>query len=177
MAKPKGSPKVGGRVKGTPNKVTAPIREKFQQLLDEYGIDEMVKDLRALPPKDRMTIIAALAEYIVPKLARTEIQAAVETKEALKAIEDGAILITDNKSYVDSNSYNTGEKRLAQNLTAKGYNYTEKIIDGQVLGVWYKGELNPLRSEWIREELKSEKHKVKLFFIIKNLVNLLMLRL
>ena len=81
MAKPKGSPKVGGRVKGTPNKVTAPIREKFQQLLDEYGIDEMVKDLRALSPKDRMTIIAALAEYIVPKLARTEIQAAVETKE------------------------------------------------------------------------------------------------
>ena len=66
MAKPKGSPKVGGRVKGTPNKVTAPIREKFQQLLDEYGIDEMVKDLRALPPKDRMTIIAALAEYIEP---------------------------------------------------------------------------------------------------------------
>lgn len=81
MAKPKGSPKVGGRVKGTPNKVTAPIREKFQQLLDEYGIDQMVKDLRALSPKDRMTIISGLAEYIVPKLARTEIQAAVETKE------------------------------------------------------------------------------------------------
>lgn len=81
MAKPKGSPKVGGRVKGTPNKVTAPIREKFEQLLDEYGIDQMVKDLRALSPKDRMTIISGLAEYIVPKLARTEIQAAVETKE------------------------------------------------------------------------------------------------
>lgn len=81
MAKPKGSPKVGGRVKGTPNKVTAPIREKFEQLLDEYGIDQMVEDLRALSPKDRMTIISGLAEYIVPKLARTEIQAAVETKE------------------------------------------------------------------------------------------------
>lgn len=81
MAKPKGSPKVGGRVKGTPNKVTAPIREKFEQLLDQYGIDQMVKDLRALSPKDRMTIILGLAEYIVPKLARTEIQAAVETKE------------------------------------------------------------------------------------------------
>lgn len=90
-------------------------------------------------------------------------------KEALKAIEDGAILITDNKSYVDSNSYNTGEKRLAQNLTAKGYNYTEKTIDGQVLGVWYKGELNPLRSEWIREELKSEKHKGKTILYYKEL--------
>ena len=81
MAKPKGSPKVGGREKGTPNKVTASIREKFEQLLDGYGIDQMVKDLRSLSPKDRMTIISGLAEYIVPKLARTEIQAAVETKE------------------------------------------------------------------------------------------------
>ena len=90
-------------------------------------------------------------------------------KEALKAIEDGAILITDNKSYVDSNSYNTGEKRLAQNLTTKGYNYTEKTVDGQVLGVWFKGELNPLRSEWIREELKSEKHKGKTILYYKEL--------
>lgn len=70
-----------GRKKGSQNKDNAPIREKFQQLLDEYGIDQMVKDLRALSPKDRMTIISGLAEYIVPKLARTEIQAAVETKE------------------------------------------------------------------------------------------------
>jgi|JI10StandDraft_1071094.scaffolds.fasta_scaffold2264720_2 hypothetical protein len=81
MAKPKGSPKVGGRVKGTPNKVTAPIREKFEKLLDGYGIDQMITDLKALSPKDRMMIISGLAEYIVPKLARTEIQAAVETKE------------------------------------------------------------------------------------------------
>ena len=78
-------------------------------------------------------------------------------------------MITDNKSYVDSNSYNTGEKRLAQNLTTKGYNYTEKTVDGQVLGVWFKGELNPLRSEWIREQLKSGKHKGKPILYYKEL--------
>lgn len=59
-------------------------------------------------------------------------------KEALKAIEAGATLITDNKSYVESSDYNEGEKRLAKNLEAKGYNYSEQIIDGQVLGVWNK---------------------------------------
>ena len=59
-------------------------------------------------------------------------------KEALKAIEQGATLITDNKSYVDSSTYNEGEKRLALNLKHKGYNYTEQTIDGQVVGIWRK---------------------------------------
>lgn len=81
MARPKGSPKLGGRTKGTPNKVTQPIREKFQQLLDGYGIDLMLKDLMSLEPKDRLNVVAGLSEYVVPKLARTEIQAAVETKD------------------------------------------------------------------------------------------------
>ena len=59
-------------------------------------------------------------------------------KEALKAIEAGATLITDNKSYVESSTYNEGEKRLAKNLEAKGYNYLEQTVDGQMLGVWSK---------------------------------------
>ena len=59
-------------------------------------------------------------------------------KEALKAIEAGATLITDNKSYVESSTYNEGEKRLAKNLEYKGYNYSEQTVDGQVLGIWKK---------------------------------------
>jgi hypothetical protein len=61
-------------------------------------------------------------------------------KEALKAIEAGATLITDNKSYVESSTYNEGEKRLAKNLEAKGYIYSEQTIDGQVIGVWNKNQ-------------------------------------
>ncbi len=62
-------------------------------------------------------------------------------REALKAIEAGATLITDNKSYVESSDYNEGEKRLAKNLEAKGYNYSEQTVDGQVLGVWNKTKI------------------------------------
>ena len=58
--------------------------------------------------------------------------------EAIKALEAGATLITDNAAYVESNSYNEGEKRLAANLKAKGYNYSETTIDGNLLGVWNK---------------------------------------
>ena len=32
-------------------------------------------------------------------------------KEAIKAVESGATIITDNKAYTDSSSYNTGEKK------------------------------------------------------------------
>jgi len=61
-------------------------------------------------------------------------------KEALKAIEAGATLITDNKNYVESSNYNEGEKRLAKNLESKGYNYSEKTINNQILGVWSKNQ-------------------------------------
>jgi hypothetical protein len=59
-------------------------------------------------------------------------------KEALRAIENGATLITDNQKYIESSAYNTGEKRLFKNLEAKGYSYSEETVDGELLGVWNK---------------------------------------
>lgn len=71
----------GGSRKGKGNKDLKEPREKFQQLLDGYSIDQMKADLMNLKPQERLSIIMGLAEFIVPKLARTEIQAAVEKKE------------------------------------------------------------------------------------------------
>ena len=59
-------------------------------------------------------------------------------KEAIKAVEAGATILTDNKAYTDSSTYNTGEKRLYANMEAKGYNYSEVTVDGQLLGTWSK---------------------------------------
>jgi len=59
-------------------------------------------------------------------------------QEALKAIEAGATLITDDKNYTSASSYNEGEKRLSEVLTSKGYNYSEQTIDGNLLGLWRK---------------------------------------
>lgn len=64
----------GGSRKGKGNKDVAPIREKFQQLLDGYGIEQMTADLFAIDkPEERIKIIMGLAEYVIPKLARTEV--------------------------------------------------------------------------------------------------------
>jgi hypothetical protein len=59
-------------------------------------------------------------------------------KEAIKAVEAGATILTDNKAYTDASTYNTGEKRLYANMEAKGYNYFETTIDGELIGVWSK---------------------------------------
>lgn len=88
-------------------------------------------------------------------------------KEALKAIELGAILITDSVGYIHYNSrtkqqfpttitveefaneiglYNIGEKRLQNTLIAKNYNYTEQTINGHTLGIWNKMQLNIIKT-------------------------------
>jgi hypothetical protein len=59
-------------------------------------------------------------------------------KEAIKAVEAGATILTDNESYIESSKYNTGEKRLYKNMESKGYKYSEIVIDGQVIGAWSK---------------------------------------
>lgn len=66
--------------------------------------------------------------------------------EAIKALEAGATILTDNKSYIDSSDYNEGEKRLYKTLLEKGYNYSEITEDGQVIGTWTKS-LTPTITE------------------------------
>lgn len=56
--------------------------------------------------------------------------------EAIKALDSGATIITDNADYVAKSAYNEGEKRLSDALTARGYQYSETTVNGDVLGVW-----------------------------------------
>ena len=63
--------KFGGRKPGTPNKENAPMREKFNQLLNNYSIEQMTHDLHSIDdPVERLKIIIGLAEFIMPKMAR-----------------------------------------------------------------------------------------------------------
>ena len=78
----------------------------------------------------------------VPGRRGTELQQKTQQdrtiKEAVKAVEAGATILTDNKSYIESNKYNTGEQRLYKNMESKGYNYSEITVDGQLIGTWSK---------------------------------------
>lgn len=78
MAKSSTSFKAGnpGKPPGAKNAVTQDVREKFRALLDGVSIQQLQQDLLAIEnPKDRLQIIIGLSEYLIPKLARTQLAA------------------------------------------------------------------------------------------------------
>jgi hypothetical protein len=62
----KGTPKTGGRTKGTPNKVTGTLKEFVANLIDQNR-EQMERDLKSLSPRDRLYALDKLMQYILPK--------------------------------------------------------------------------------------------------------------
>lgn len=81
MARPKGSPKLGGRVAGTPNKVTQEARQAIAMFVDQNAhrltewLDRVANgDENNKPnPAKAFELFQSVVEYHVPKLARSEI--------------------------------------------------------------------------------------------------------
>ena len=63
---PKGV-KVGGRVKGVPNKDSLPIRATFQSLV-ECNLEQLKLDVATLKPSERIRAIIELAKFCIPTL-------------------------------------------------------------------------------------------------------------
>lgn len=61
-----GKGRMGGRQKGTPNKVTASVKDWIAQVIDKNR-RQMERDIKALEPKDRLQILEKLLGYVVPK--------------------------------------------------------------------------------------------------------------
>ena len=65
MARQKGSPKYGGRKRGTPNRSTEQIRTAIQELIDENF--ELVKaDFKKLDPEKRTKFFIDLLKHVLP---------------------------------------------------------------------------------------------------------------
>lgn len=73
MSRPKGIPKTGGRVKGTPNKVTYSLKEWITSLIDKQRT-QIEKDLQDLEPKERLQMIEKLMQYVIPKQAAQQVK-------------------------------------------------------------------------------------------------------
>ena len=64
----KGTPKTGGRQKGTLNKVTAFNKAVIEKILSEYAdTGLMSSDLQKLDPKERLDIMVKLMAFTTPK--------------------------------------------------------------------------------------------------------------
>lgn len=73
MSRPKGTPKTGGRVKGTPNKVTYSLKEWIISLIDKQRT-QIGQDLQKLEPKERLQMIEKLMQYVIPKQAAQQVK-------------------------------------------------------------------------------------------------------
>lgn len=62
----KGTPKTGGRTKGTPNKVTGTLKEFVANLIDQNR-EQMERDLKSLSPRDRLYALDKFMQYVLPK--------------------------------------------------------------------------------------------------------------
>lgn len=77
MARPKGSPKLGGRQKGTVNKTTATAREAIAAFVDGNveRLNGWLDQIAEKDPDAAFKAFMSVVEYNIPKLARTEMQA------------------------------------------------------------------------------------------------------
>lgn len=77
----KGSPRVGGRAPGTPNKSTVTAREAIARFVDgnverlQGWLDEIAADPKH-GPMAAFKCVQDVMEYHIPKLARTEVTGA-----------------------------------------------------------------------------------------------------
>lgn len=86
-----------GRKPGSENKINKDVREAFKNLI-ENNIDNMtiwLSDIADNDPHKAMSLLLAMAEYHIPKLARTELKHEGEQTLTVKFIEDGT---EDSKS-------------------------------------------------------------------------------
>jgi hypothetical protein len=83
MPRPKGTPKTGGRKKGSTNKVDSATREFLKNIV-ENNQDKIKKELEKLDGKPYLDAVLSLMEYVQPKLNRTELTG--DTESPLKII-------------------------------------------------------------------------------------------
>jgi hypothetical protein len=71
----KGHKKVGGKTKGSQNKVTKDIKEAYRLLIvmNLPNLSKWLVQIAEENPEKAIRIISELSEYVIPKLARTDL--------------------------------------------------------------------------------------------------------
>ena len=77
MSRPKGTPKTGGRKKGTPNKASTDIRTWVANR------EEFVLRLARLEDRDYIKTITGLLAYVVPKMSPYSIEDEKKKEQAM----------------------------------------------------------------------------------------------
>lgn len=121
MGRTKGTHKTGGRVAGTPNKITGTLRD-FVAILIDSNREQMEADLASLEPKERLLILEKLMQYVLPKQREMEVELKRDTETAekeefekdLKDVPDDVL-----KAFVDSLQDARHKRHMAESKTTQ----------------------------------------------------------
>ena len=75
---------MGGRAKGTPNKVTTSVKEWLSELINANR-EQVEADLKKLKPRERLAVLEKFMQYVVPR------QQAVSAKIDFDSLTDGQL--------------------------------------------------------------------------------------
>ena len=95
-AKNDGKGRMGGRTKGTPNKVSSEVKNALAPIVMAYvngeGLGEtkakLAEDLEAMQPAERAKVMKDLIPYVIPKLSAVEIKDAVPVKTFREELDE-----------------------------------------------------------------------------------------
>ena len=109
----KGSPKVGGRVRGTPNRVTADVRQAIATIA-QNNIDAFGSWLAAIEdPARRCEVFLKALEYHLPRLSRSDVTATVRPAPAnAEPIRDASQAAEVYRSMMADPSYDLDPARF-----------------------------------------------------------------
>ena len=98
MARPKndGKGRLGGRSKGTPNKVTSEAKSALAAVVEAYVSGEglgqtkakLSEDLEVMQPAERAKVMKDLIPYVIPKLSAVELKDKVPVKTYKDELEE-----------------------------------------------------------------------------------------
>ncbi|MCM0228826.1 hypothetical protein J8L04_17060 [Bacteroides fragilis] len=82
-----GKGRLGGRAKGTPNKISGTVKEWLQAVIDNNR-EQFEDDLQSLEPNERIKVISNLFQYVVPKASTdSDDDIPANIKEGIKVSE------------------------------------------------------------------------------------------
>jgi len=95
-AKNDGKGRMGGRTKGTPNKVSSEVKNALAPIVMAYvngeGLGQtkakLAEDLEAMQPAERAKVMKDLIPYVIPKLSAVEIKDAVPVKTFREELDE-----------------------------------------------------------------------------------------
>lgn len=95
-AKNDGKGRMGGRTKGTPNKVSSEVKNALAPIVMAYvngeGLGDtkakLAEDLESMQPAERAKVMKDLIPYVIPKLSAVEIKDAVPVKTFREELDE-----------------------------------------------------------------------------------------